>query len=50
MKPEQREHLLSLCHRVEHEEDPETFTQLICELEVLLDVFYPREEPHLPVC
>jgi len=49
MKPEERDHLLNLCHRIHNEHDPDRFTELICELEALLDFFHPAEELELPL-
>ena len=38
MIPEERERLTALCERITAEKDPEIFSQLICELNDLLEV------------
>jgi hypothetical protein len=50
MKPEERAYLLTLCDRITREQDPGKFTELILQLEVLLDFFHPAEEVKIMSC
>jgi|GraSoiStandDraft_50_1057286.scaffolds.fasta_scaffold593479_1 hypothetical protein len=43
MEPEERAHLVSLCDRIEREQDVEKFTALILELEVAIEIFLPAQ-------
>ena len=44
MEPQGRLYLLALCERIISEQDHDKFTDLILQLEVLLDFSYPAEE------
>jgi hypothetical protein len=50
MKPEERAYLLTFCDRITREQDPGKFTELILQLEVLLDFFHPAEEVKIMSC
>lgn len=43
MKADERAKLMSLCERIIKEQDRDKFTELILELEILLEFFHPAE-------
>lgn len=47
MNPDERAELLDLCQRILKEQDHEKFSDLILQLEVLLEFFHPAEEPEV---
>lgn len=44
----ERLHLMALCERIISEQNPDRFTDLVLQLEVLLDYFHPAEELKIP--
>ena len=50
MEPQEGLYLLALCERIISEQNHDTFTDLILQLEVLLDFSYPAEEVRTSSC